>query len=126
VKQVTAILLTLYALSMLSYGSLEIGHDMLHWMATHYHSNLHNHDHDHHHTFHDHEHHHDTHGHHHLSENNSAEGTEFPSLIHFFLYYQQRPSFSFIISYTGILGMPGTFSVQHVDSDPSTPPPQIA
>jgi ABC-type Zn2+ transport system substrate-binding protein/surface adhesin len=118
VKQVVAILLTLYALSMLSYGSLEMAHDLLHWMAAHTHSALHNHEHDHYHTFHDHE-------HHHLSENESPENTEFPSLIHFFLYYQQRQSFSFIISCAGILRTTNAFSILQVDRNPSTPPPQI-
>jgi hypothetical protein len=124
-KQIAAILLALYALSMLSYGSLEMGHDLLHWMATHYHSELHNHEHSHHHTYHDHEHHHDSHDHHRLAENDSAENTEFPSLIHFFLYYQQRPSFSFIISNTGMLEAYHSFPLQYAGSSPSTPPPQI-
>jgi len=124
VKQIATILLALYALSMLSYGSLEMGHDLLHWMATHYHSKLHNHEHDHHHTFHDHEHHHDSHDHHHLSENDSAESTEFPSLIHFFLYYQQQLRFSFVTSYTGMLEARHAFPLRYVDSNPSTPPPQ--
>jgi hypothetical protein len=109
---------------MLSYGSLEMAHDTLHWMATHYHSELHNHDHDHHHTFHDHEHQHTSH-HHHLSENDPPENTELPSLIHFFLYYQQRPSFSFLISYTGMLGTNDNFPPLQVDHNPSTPPPQL-
>jgi hypothetical protein len=123
VKRFAAILLTFYSLSMLSYGSLEMVHDLLHWMATHYDSEIHNHEHDHHHTYHDHEHQHDDH-HYHLSENESSGSSELPSLIHFFLYYQQRPSFSFITSYAGSLGRSDIFRLEHVDSNPITPPPQ--
>jgi hypothetical protein len=123
VKRIAAILLTFYALSMLSYGSLEMAHDMLHWLATHYHSDLHNHHHDHHHTFHDHEHQHTSH--HHVSENDSPGDTEFPSLIHFFLYCQQRSSFPFFISYIGMLGVNNNFHPLQVANNPSTPPPQL-
>ncbi|HEY9046544.1 MAG TPA: hypothetical protein VIN08_11640 [Ohtaekwangia sp.] len=123
-KKIAVMLLTFYAASMLSYGSLEIAHDLLHWLADHYHTHLHEHEHDHHHTFHDHEHSHGSHNH--ITENDvdGAEQTDLPILIHFFLYYQSQPAFQFLVSFTGIIGTNEAFPLKHVYLNPDTPPPQ--
>jgi hypothetical protein len=114
-----------YSLSMLSYGSLEMTHDLLHWMASHYHSGIHDHDHGHHHTFQDHEHHHD---HDHVTKDDShdADQTELPFLIHFFGYYQQETTFQFYRSLSEILEGNNVFPLKYIYNTPPTPPPLAA
>jgi hypothetical protein len=113
---------------MLCYGSLEMTHDFMHYLAAHNISNLHSHEHDHHHTFHDHEHghHHDhqeriTHTHHHSDE---ATDETLPSLISFFLFIQKKPAFSFHKSSRDLIFESVTFSMEDICHNPATPPPE--
>lgn len=119
------IVLLLYATSMVCHGSLEMVHDLLHYLAEHYHSTLHDHAHGHHHTVHDHDHHH----HHHAAVSHyHADGEEDQSpssLINFFLFVQQKPAFTFANLLQGRL--PGlTINLTTGFLLPTTPPPRAA
>src|SRR5690349_10145855 len=86
-KKGAAILLIIYSVVMLSYGSLEMAHDFLHYLGRHHFTHLHDHEHGNHHHFDDHHHHTSvTHSH----DNESSE-TELPSLIGSFFFIQNKP-----------------------------------
>jgi hypothetical protein len=126
-KSATLLLVT-YAVSMVFYGSLEMTHDLLHYLADHHHSTLHSHSHDHGHSVHDHEpeHHHHDHAslsHDHETKTNHDEA--FPSALNFFLFVQSKMDFRF--NNSGWLAIsPIQFSNGGVnDKPPITPPPEI-
>jgi hypothetical protein len=121
------IVLIFYATTMVCGGALEMGHDLLHYLAEHYHSTLHDHEHGHHHTVHDHEHGHDHHAevsHHHDADHEAPQSRALP--IQFFLYVQSVPEFAFYN-----LLPSGAYTRFRADVtpcflQPSTPPPELA
>jgi len=120
VKKGAVILLILYAITMLSYGSLEMTHDLLHYLASHHHSHLHSHAHGDHHHFHDHQQTVVSHAH------DGEEQRELPTLIHFFLFAEGKPAFSFLTEFTGNLRLrPSDRNLSNGVQHPDTPPPEI-
>ncbi len=123
------IVLVSYALSMVSYGALEMGHDLLHYLAEHHRVMMHNHDHDHHHhSVRDHNHGHShkhTVSHHH--ETDSKPDEALPSLLSFFLFAETNPEFSF----ENVLQKSFSISTdvgrkKGLNLLPTTPPPEIS
>jgi len=107
-----------YAIATTSYGALQLGHDLLHYLGTHYRVHLHDHHHDHDHHFGDHN--HRVADHHH----ESGEETNFPTWLHFFLFTEPAENFSFATSFNGTVSTRTLISDQQSDHHPATPPPQ--
>jgi len=120
VKKGAVILLILYAITMLSYGSLEMTHDLLHYLASHHHSQLHSHAHGNHHHFHDHQQTVVSHAH------DGEEQRELSTLIHFFLFAERKPAFTFLTEFmVHLCFRPSERNLSNVDQHPDTPPPEI-
>ena len=77
----------LYAAPMVLSGSLELGHDVLHYLAAHHHTGVHNHEHHSHHAVKDHGYGHVSKGHSAHMESETSEEPR-PSLINFFLFVE--------------------------------------
>lgn len=118
-KKGAAIMLIFYSVVMLSYGSLEMTHDLLHYLAAHHHSHVHDHEHGHHHHFNDH--HHITASYSHDVESSQAD---LPSLIGLFTFIQSKPTFAFYTSLSGQVCHSSTLHIQSTELHPLTPPPQ--
>lgn len=122
------LVLMLYSISMVFYGSLEIVHDILHYMAEYHHSKIHSHSHDHHHSVRDHDlpkhhHHHSRVSHSHSSDLETDESL--PSFINCFLFVQARQSFNFDLNFsTWMYGSRLAKLCLHA-SVPPAPPPRI-
>jgi hypothetical protein len=122
------ILMIMYAISMVFYGAVEIGHDLLHYMADHYHSHLHDHHHDHDHRVSDHDHHHDHHHQHdHVSHDVGSEHQQeesIPSGLSFFLFVHTSTGFQF--SNSNLLGTYSEATAPFLSwiLFPPTPPPK--
>lgn len=122
------ILMIIYAISMVFYGTVEIGHDVLHYLADHYQSHLHNHHHGHDHSISDHDHHHKHHHHHEHISHDSGGGTQqtesLPSGLSFFLFIESATRFQF--TNENFLGMytEGKSSLRSCYLLPATPPPK--
>ncbi|HEY3402690.1 MAG TPA: hypothetical protein VGK59_04830 [Ohtaekwangia sp.] len=117
-----SIVLVFYAAAMLSYGALEMGHDLLHYLAANHHSHLHDHGHSHHHHFSDHQ--HDQHTHLHHSHSAEPATSELPSLISFFLFCEPKPSFTFFNTASGEWKFQNQTHSESYSASPATPPPQ--
>jgi hypothetical protein len=127
VMRCVTIVLIFYATSMVCHGSLEMVHDLLHYLAEHHHSTLHDHDHGHHHTVHDHEHHHHHHAeavHHH--DEDSEEDQSRSSRINFFLFIQRKPVFVFANLLILRVFSDRTTNIKTSFLLPPTPPPKLA
>ncbi|MBT1686714.1 hypothetical protein [Dawidia soli] len=121
--QGSTIILIVYAITMLSYGALEMGHDLLHYLDAHSHVHIHHHAHDHDHTFNDHHHHShgEVHTHTHTSEPVTAE---LPSLVSLFLYTQSPVDHTFFRQLLERLTPDRADTPPPIYFLPSTPPPQ--
>lgn len=122
----SAMVLILYSISMLSYGSLEMAHDLLHYLAKHHHSTLHSHSHDHHHSVHDHEHSH-SHSHSHVSQQpveNDQQESSLTTPINFFLFFQSRAKFDFRNLGWQAMSAVGQLIYNSISLHPGTPPPR--
>ncbi|MBT1708056.1 hypothetical protein KK062_07475 [Fulvivirgaceae bacterium PWU5] len=119
----STLILIVYAMTMLSYGALEMGHDLLHYLDAHSHIHVHHHEHGHDHTINDHHHHsHDeVHSHIHASEPASAE---LPSLVSLFLYTQSLADILFIRHLLDRIPPIGTNVPRSLYRSPTTPPPR--
>lgn len=120
-----AVLLISYALTMVCSGALELGHDVLHYLADHHHSTLHSHDHDHHHGMRDHGH---SHAHQHgslsHSHETSSEEESRTCIVNFFLFTERSSEFSFHNTlFTRVTVRTGNSS-ESLYLLPTTPPPQ--
>ena len=117
----SAIILILYSTSLAFYGSLEMAHDLLHYLATHHHSHLHDHGHDDHHNI-------RHHGHGNAAENivgdlaDASENT-LPSVINVFLYTQDNPSMSFDLLNGEVFSIATTPVPSGISIPPPVPPP---
>ena len=123
-KGVTIVLI-LYSVSMVFYGSVEITHDILHELSDLHVAAFHDHSHDHHHSFHDHHHtaDHDHVMHHHAHSDTSDE--QLPSMISLFLFIEKNSVFNFANS---LLGECLTLRSKQLSTRrnlPFTPPPEL-
>jgi hypothetical protein len=122
VRAVTVVL-AFYAVSMVCYGSLEMSHDFLHYLADHHHTSLHSHHHGASHSVRDHEH---SHQHSHVAHEHDSEEVDdaAPSPLNFFLYTQLPRAFRFSNA-SGIGIFPGTSANTSLpELTPPAPPPR--
>jgi hypothetical protein len=121
-----AIVLVLYATSMLFYGALEMTHDFLHYLSEHHLAALHSHEHNEHHTVLDHEHHHDHDSHvSHHHEDDHDEDQTLPSFVTFFLFVQNSSEFRFFNSGWQHIILLRQINHAYFKPLPVTPPPEI-
>jgi hypothetical protein len=120
----STLILIVYAMTMLSYGALEMGHDLLHYLDAHSHIHVHHHDHGHDHSFDDHHHHshNEVHSHTHTAEPVAAE---LPSLVSLFLYTQSITDILFIRQLLNRIPPSRTNVPLSSYRSPVTPPPRI-
>lgn len=116
-----AIILILYAAPMVLRGSMELGHDLLHYLAAHHHASVHDHPHHEHHGIKDH-----SHGPAQGTFSNDADsGPATPALIGLFLFFQQGQTIAFDIirSQTSFCANPPGLTSIHFP--PNVPPPWL-
>ena len=117
-----AAMMILYAAPMVLSGSLELGHDLLHYLAEHHHTNVHDHDHHGHHAVKDHGYGHVSKGHAEHVETETSEETR-PSLILFFLFIQPIDPYN-CIQVSAAAALSGMASaIRSIDFPPLVPPP---
>jgi hypothetical protein len=113
-----AVIMILYSAPMVLSGSLELGHDLLHYLATHHHAHIHDHTHHMHHGLRDH-----GYGEQHTHVENARSEESLPSLINFFLYMQVIESYLPERSLCAITPPADSTRLRSLDFPPLVPPP---
>ena len=108
-------------------GTLEVGHDLLHYLAEHHYLSAHHHSHGHHHSVRDHDH---PHSHKHTNVSHSQHDAPepenaLPSVLSFFLYTQNPPVFTFRNRLFTAIHINTIADVLKPILLPLTPPPQL-
>jgi hypothetical protein len=118
-KRNASIVLLLYTSAVLTYSAMEIGHSVLHVLASHLHTHVHDHGHGHHHHVKDH--------HHHLSQSNDSHEEEAPVSLQAFYplgYLERDQHYHFLNSFQYINRKNKDPFFDSLHRSPATPPPQ--